>query len=278
MESFLDDFIHPDGWMSGDDKSTLQTVFYTEFNNRGPASPKAQRVKWPGVKEVPPSRIKRFTAAAFLDGNRWVSRRTVHYAAGFIFPVPKEDPNIKYSPVSTEETKDLGSSAEKNNTESNDNKSETESPPPIPTPRAPTAVPPASAPQSNIAAPPTLSQHGGAVGAPAPAPAGGSDVETEDLVIDLSPNPAPVPAPASGISRPPFLPPDASPDLTPSPSTSRALTPQRGGPALRRPPNGSPTSAPPLASTTISPRTASPTPSASLSSQIAQAPSFTGAE
>lgn len=281
MESFLDDFIHPDGWMARDNKSTtLQTVFYTEFNNRGPASPKAQRVKWPGVKELPPSRIKRFTAAEFLDGNRWISRRTVHYAAGFIFPVPKKDPNIKYSPVSTEETKDLGSSAEKKNTESNDNKSDqTESPPPIPTPQAPTTVPPASAPQSNIAAQPTMSQRGAVVGAAAPAPVGGFDMETGDLVIDLSP----VPAPASGISGPPFLSPDASADLTPSPSTTRALSPQRGGPAssgLR--PNGSPTSTPTLnaaASPTISPSGGSdPTPSASSSSQIARAPSFTGAE
>lgn len=108
MESFLDDIIQPDGWLKWNDTFALDTLFYTEFNNRGPAAPKKDRVKWKGVKELPPGRVQRFTAAEFLDGNRWIPPTQVPYSSGFIFPVPKEDPNIKYSPVEPEETKDLG--------------------------------------------------------------------------------------------------------------------------------------------------------------------------
>ncbi|XP_012831568.1 PREDICTED: probable pectinesterase/pectinesterase inhibitor 58 [Erythranthe guttata] len=113
MESFLDDFIQPDGWMKWNETFALETLFYTEFNNRGPAAPKMKRVKWPGVKELPPSRVQRFTPGEFLDGNRWIPPTQVPYAAGFIFPVPKEDPNVKYSPVVPEENKDLGKKIDK---------------------------------------------------------------------------------------------------------------------------------------------------------------------
>lgn len=155
MESFLDDFIKPQGWKACDDKSMLETVFYAEFNNRGPGSPKAQRVKWPGIKEVPSNRIRRFTAAEFVDGNRWIPRKTTYYAAGLVFPVPKEDPKVKYSPVSTEETKDLDSSLERQN-----NETETKSAPSTPdsTERAaPSPAPIDMDAFSSISRPPRLS-------------------------------------------------------------------------------------------------------------------------
>ncbi|GER55420.1 plant invertase/pectin methylesterase inhibitor [Striga asiatica] len=99
MESFVDDFIQPQGWLPWNDTFALKTLFYTEFNNRGPGAHKAHRAKWAGIKELSPARIQQFTAAKFLDGNRWILTTRVPYAAGFIFPVPKEDRNIKYSPV-----------------------------------------------------------------------------------------------------------------------------------------------------------------------------------
>ncbi|XP_073310040.1 probable pectinesterase/pectinesterase inhibitor 58 [Primulina huaijiensis] len=113
LESFLDDCIQPQGWLPWNATFALETLFYTEFNNRGPAAPKSERSKWAGVKELPSERIERFTASKFLDGNRWIPPSGVPYAAGFIFPVPKEDPNIKYSPVVPEENKDLGKAIDK---------------------------------------------------------------------------------------------------------------------------------------------------------------------
>ncbi|XP_073147106.1 probable pectinesterase/pectinesterase inhibitor 58 [Henckelia pumila] len=113
LESFLDDCIQPQGWLPWNATFALETLFYTEFNNRGPAAPKSERMKWSGVKELPPDRIERFTASKFLDGSTWIPPTGVPYAAGFIFPVPKEDPNIKYSAVVPEENKDLGKPIDK---------------------------------------------------------------------------------------------------------------------------------------------------------------------
>ncbi|KAG8363862.1 hypothetical protein BUALT_Bualt19G0066700 [Buddleja alternifolia] len=113
MESFLDDLIQPLGWVKWPGESYIETLFYVEFNNRGPAAPKAEREKWPGIKELPSNRVQRFTAAEFIDGTRWIAPTKVPYNAEFIFPVPKDDPNIKYSPVVPEENKDLGSAKDK---------------------------------------------------------------------------------------------------------------------------------------------------------------------
>jgi len=113
MESYLDDLIQPQGWLPWNETFALETLFYAEFNNRGPAASKVQRVKWPGVKELPSNRVERFTAAEFIGGDVWIPSTGVPYASGFIFPVPKEDPNVKYSPVVPEENKDLGKTGQK---------------------------------------------------------------------------------------------------------------------------------------------------------------------
>jgi pectinesterase len=113
MESYLDDLIQPQGWLPWNETFALEMLFYAEFNNRGPAAPKAQRIKWPGVKELPSNRVERFTAAEFIGGDVWIPSTGVPYAPGFIFSVPKEDPNVKYSPVVPEENRDLGKTDQK---------------------------------------------------------------------------------------------------------------------------------------------------------------------
>ncbi|KAL3629684.1 hypothetical protein CASFOL_026906 [Castilleja foliolosa] len=110
IESFIDDLIQPEGWLPWNETFALDTLFYTEFNNRGPGASKANRVKWAGVKEIPANRIRRFTADEFIDGKRWVPVMNVSYDGGFMFPVPEEDPNSIYSDVGPEEGKDLGGS------------------------------------------------------------------------------------------------------------------------------------------------------------------------
>ncbi|CAH9141095.1 unnamed protein product [Cuscuta epithymum] len=108
MESYLEDFIQQDGWLPWAGDFALETLFYAEYNNRGPASGKENRVKWGGVKELPLNRIERFTAARFLQGETWI--KTVPglpYNPGFIFPPPKPNTTITYSPVEPDETKDM---------------------------------------------------------------------------------------------------------------------------------------------------------------------------
>ncbi|KAL6545008.1 hypothetical protein OROHE_009915 [Orobanche hederae] len=209
MESFVDDFIQPQGWLPWNETFALETLFYTEFNNRGPGAPKAQRIKWAGVKELPPSRIQRFTAAEFLDGNRWIPPTRVPYAAGFIFPVPKEDPNIKYSPVVPEETKDLGSiDIDKNSYIANRNNS-------TPEKQAGSNPPPASPPPP----PPTV---------PVPPP----EVAIPfDILPNVSPSPRPLPdTPESVIAAAPSSTPIGSPVTVPQPVLS-SISPVTGNSA-----------------------------------------------
>ncbi|GER49482.1 plant invertase/pectin methylesterase inhibitor [Striga asiatica] len=114
LESFLDDLIQPQGWLPWNETFALDTLFYTEFNNRGPAASKAGRVTWAGVKELPASRIRRFTADEFIDGKRWVPVQGIPYAGGFMLPIPAKDENAgAYSPVVPEEDKDIGGSKDK---------------------------------------------------------------------------------------------------------------------------------------------------------------------
>ena len=73
MESLLGDFIQPAGWMPWQGNFALDTLFYREFNNRGPGANTNQRVKWRGYK-VMTNRNEAipFTAGPFLQGDQWL--------------------------------------------------------------------------------------------------------------------------------------------------------------------------------------------------------------
>lgn len=114
MESFIDDLIAPEGWLPWDKDFALKTLLYAEFNNRGPGSSKAHRLKWEGVKELPGKRVKRFTADKFVEGKKWIPDTKVPYDGGFVLDEAEDDPAVDYSPVSPSEVKDKGKMADKN--------------------------------------------------------------------------------------------------------------------------------------------------------------------
>lgn len=106
MESFIDDVIQPEGYLKWNDTFALETLFYTEFNNRGPGSIKDKRVKWPGIKELTTDRILRFTAGQFIEGDTWIASTNVPYAPALVYSPPEQYP-AAISPVSAEENVDL---------------------------------------------------------------------------------------------------------------------------------------------------------------------------
>lgn len=108
MESYIDDVIQSQGYLPWNDTFALDTLFYTEFNNRGPSSSKDQRVKWPGIKELTSERIQRFTATHFIDGDLWIPHTKVPYASGLILPPPTNE-IVAASPISQEEDADFNS-------------------------------------------------------------------------------------------------------------------------------------------------------------------------
>uniref|UniRef100_A0A5B7BTL8 pectinesterase n=1 Tax=Davidia involucrata TaxID=16924 RepID=A0A5B7BTL8_DAVIN len=96
MESYIDDLIVPEGWLPWNGTFGLDTCNYAEFNNRGPASSKLNRVRWRGIKKMATARIQRYTASAFLSGNTWIRQTGVPYTPGLIFPTPKDNADDDY--------------------------------------------------------------------------------------------------------------------------------------------------------------------------------------
>jgi pectinesterase len=74
LNSFLDDLIDPAGWLEWDGTFALDTLYYGEYNNRGPGSNTAARVKWPGYKVITSTtEASQFTVRQFIQGNEWLS-------------------------------------------------------------------------------------------------------------------------------------------------------------------------------------------------------------
>eukprot|EP01018_Ginkgo_biloba_P027995 Gb_10523 [translate_table: standard] len=85
MQSFLDDLINPAGWLEWDGNFALSTLYYGEYQNRGPGSGTTNRVKWPGYRVIKGSQeASQFTVAQFISGNEWLPSTGVNYVAGFL--------------------------------------------------------------------------------------------------------------------------------------------------------------------------------------------------
>ncbi|TYI48115.1 hypothetical protein E1A91_D13G224200v1 [Gossypium mustelinum] len=70
MESKLGDFIRPEGWISfeGPDKNNCEeTLYYAEYNNRGPGSNLNERVNWKGYHKINRTTAMKFTIQSFLS-------------------------------------------------------------------------------------------------------------------------------------------------------------------------------------------------------------------
>ncbi|KAJ8771996.1 hypothetical protein K2173_027173 [Erythroxylum novogranatense] len=79
MESFIDDLIHPDGWLPWFGNFGLKTCWYTEFNNYGPGADKNARVTWNGIKTITRQHAIDFTPGRFLRGETWIKPTGVPY-------------------------------------------------------------------------------------------------------------------------------------------------------------------------------------------------------
>ncbi|XP_022973798.1 pectinesterase-like [Cucurbita maxima] len=82
MQCQIDDLIQPEGWLPWEGDFALKTLFYTEFDNRGPGAAKQNRVKWRGIKQITPKHAIDFTPGLFIRGNPWIRRTGVPYYSG----------------------------------------------------------------------------------------------------------------------------------------------------------------------------------------------------
>ncbi|XP_028053602.1 probable pectinesterase/pectinesterase inhibitor 20 [Camellia sinensis] len=81
MQSFMDSLINPAGWAAWSGTFALDTLYYAEYNNRGPGSSTANRVTWPGYHVITAMDAVNFTVFNFISGNSWLPTTGVPYTA-----------------------------------------------------------------------------------------------------------------------------------------------------------------------------------------------------
>ncbi|KAJ4801801.1 Pectinesterase [Rhynchospora pubera] len=83
MQSFIDRFVKPEGYLPWDGNFGLKTLYYAEFNNTGPGAGLRGRVKWPGFHAVTrANQVQNFTVGHFINGNIWLPSTGVTYVPG----------------------------------------------------------------------------------------------------------------------------------------------------------------------------------------------------
>lgn len=83
MQSYISQFIRPEGWLEWNGDFALDTLYYAEYMNYGPGAGLGGRVKWPGLHAInDSSQANNFTVGQFLLGNSWLPSTGVKYTAG----------------------------------------------------------------------------------------------------------------------------------------------------------------------------------------------------
>ena len=76
--------VHPKGWLQWNNiTSSVDNVFYAEYNNTGEGSEVSGRVKWPSYHVIgDASEAAKFTVQNFIQGDDWLPATGVHYTPG----------------------------------------------------------------------------------------------------------------------------------------------------------------------------------------------------
>ncbi|KAM3749372.1 hypothetical protein ACB098_05G179500 [Castanea mollissima] len=83
MQSYISDHIDPTGWSVWDKDFALKTLYYGEYNNKGPGAGTSKRVKWSGYHVITSAKeAKKFTVAELIQGGTWLKSTGVAYTEG----------------------------------------------------------------------------------------------------------------------------------------------------------------------------------------------------
>ncbi|KAG7619358.1 Pectinesterase inhibitor domain [Arabidopsis suecica] len=84
IKSFIDDLIHPAGWLEWKKDFALETLYYGEYMNEGPGANMAKRVTWPGFRRIEnQTEATQFTVGPFIDGSTWLNSTGIPFSLGF---------------------------------------------------------------------------------------------------------------------------------------------------------------------------------------------------
>ncbi|KAK0600109.1 hypothetical protein LWI29_011727 [Acer saccharum] len=83
MQSYIDAFIDPEGWLKFDSMSDLAALYYAEYGNSGKGSFTGGRVNWPGYHILNnPDEVKSFTVENFIRGRDWLPKLGIPFIPG----------------------------------------------------------------------------------------------------------------------------------------------------------------------------------------------------
>ncbi|CDO99718.1 unnamed protein product [Coffea canephora] len=83
MQSNIDNHIVPEGWSVWSGDFALKTLYYGEYQNRGPGAGTSGRVKWPGYHVITSAaEASKFTVAQLIQGGEWLKNTGVAYTEG----------------------------------------------------------------------------------------------------------------------------------------------------------------------------------------------------
>lgn len=83
LKSYMEDLIDPAGWLEWDGNFALATLYYGEYQNKGPGSNTSGRVTWPGYRVINSStEASQFTVGQFIQGNEWLNSTGIPFFSG----------------------------------------------------------------------------------------------------------------------------------------------------------------------------------------------------
>ncbi|TVU37115.1 hypothetical protein EJB05_10408, partial [Eragrostis curvula] len=85
IQNDIGGFIDPKGWLEWAGTFGLETLFYSEVDNRGPGADMSKRVKWGGIKTVTYEEAqKEFTVETFIQGQQFIPKFGVPFIPGLL--------------------------------------------------------------------------------------------------------------------------------------------------------------------------------------------------
>ncbi|PHU29803.1 putative pectinesterase/pectinesterase inhibitor 28 [Capsicum chinense] len=80
MQTYIDGFINPEGWAPWNGNFALNTLFYAEYQNKGPGANTDKRVKWAGYKRnISPQEAEKYAPGYFIDQDSWIKKTGISY-------------------------------------------------------------------------------------------------------------------------------------------------------------------------------------------------------
>ncbi|KAL9261658.1 putative pectinesterase/pectinesterase inhibitor 41 [Drosera capensis] len=82
MESYMDAVINPVGWHEWSGTFALDTLYYAEYDKRGPGSSTTDRVTWPRYHIIDANTAENFTVSNVISGDDWLPATGLPYTDG----------------------------------------------------------------------------------------------------------------------------------------------------------------------------------------------------